>query len=117
MTIETTLTTLLKVQCANTFPDFAPAGTSAPLVTYDLLGGESLRYVDTTASNKRHGVYRINAWASTRGASLTLIRAIEDAICASTDWQARPTGESESLFDAEMKLYGSSQDFDIWGTR
>ena len=117
MTIETTLTTLLQVQCANTFPDFAPAGTAAPFVTYDLMGGSPMRYVDTTASDKRHVVYRINAWTTTRGASLALIRSIEDAICASTAWQARPVSECETLFDAEVKLYGASQDFDIWGAR
>lgn len=117
MSMESDLTALLKTLCVRTFPDFAPINTTRPYVTYQLIGGPSLRYLDNTAADKRQVLVQINVWADTRNASLVLARQIEDALCASSAFIAWP--EEEPLCDAEPDFlrYGTTQDFSIFALR
>jgi hypothetical protein len=115
--METDLHALLSAACARTYPDVAPLGTVLPYVTWQGLGGKSLRYLANDAADKRHTFMQINVWADTRLAALTLIRQIEDAMCASAAFTAKPEGEPLSLYEDEPPLYGSVQRFSIYATR
>lgn len=117
MSVETELYTVLKVLCARTFPDFAPVTTARPYVTYQAIGGESLRFLDNTTHSHRDTLMQINVWAGSRLDALALIRQIEDALCASTVFVARPQGEPVSDFDADIPVYGCRQDFLIFSPR
>ena len=117
MSMESDLVTLLKAICARTYPDVAPEATAAPFATWQGIGGESLRYVEGSAANKRNTLMQINVWSTTRLESLTLIRQIEDALCASATFTAKPSGEPLSTFDPDANLYGCIQRFEIWSTR
>lgn len=115
--MEATLTTLLKAICPRAYPDVAPAGTVAPYITWQSIGGESLRYGDNTAPDKRNALLQVNVWSKTRLEAITMIRQVEDAICTSIAWQATPQGEAVSDYESDTSLYGSLQAFDIWATR
>lgn len=118
MSMEPALNTLLQTTCPRVFPDVAPEGTARPYVTWQELGGRALRNLDGTASNKRHTFLQINVWDETRAGALALIRAIEDAMCASASFTARPEGEPMSQFeDGEPNLYGSVQRFSVYSLR
>ena len=116
MTAESTLAALLKTLCPRVYPDVAPDGTVAPYITYQALGGDSLRYGDNTAPDKRHTLMQISVWSTTRGESLSLIRQAEESICAAS-WQAEPQGEAASTYEKDTKLYGSIQRFLIFAAR
>ena len=117
MSMESDLVTLLKAICARTYPDVAPEATAAPFATWQGIGGESLRYVEGSAANKRNTLMQINVWSATRLEALTLIRQIEDALCASGAFTAKPQGEPLSTFEPDANLYGCIQRFEIWATR
>ena len=117
MSLETDLIPLLQAICPRTFPDLAPSGAATPYLTYQHIGGESLRYADNTAMDKRYPLIQINAWSKTRLEALTLIRQVEDALCASASLQTTPQGESLSTYEADTQLYGSIQRFEIFGAR
>lgn len=117
MSLETDLSALLKAICARTYPDVAPANTATPYITWQQLGGEALRFGDNTAPDKRNSLMQINVWSKSRIESVTLIRQIEDAVCASSAWQAVPQGEARSTYEPDMLLYGSIQTLDIWAAR
>lgn len=119
MSMESDLTALLKTLTPRVFPDFAPAGTVAPYITYQHIGGRPLRWLDGSAADKRHTLLQINVWTATRAASLLLIRQVEEAMCASAAFTARPAAEptSEAEEGAMPPLYGSMQDFDIYSLR
>ena len=119
MSMEADLTALLKGLCPRVFPDFAPAGTLPPYITYQGLGGRPQRYADNTAANKRHTHMQISVWAATRAESLTLVHQVEDALCAAAAFTASQANEPFNSVDADREpaLYGCVQDFDIWAAR
>lgn len=116
MSIETDLVVLLKAINASSFPDVAPQGMPAPYLTWQQIGGATVRYGDNTADSRWPAI-QINAWAKTRAEALTMIRQVEDALCASGAFQASPHGEPLSTYEPETLLYGSIQRFDVFGPR
>ena len=117
MTMEADLTTLLKTLCPRVHPDVAPTTTTLPYVTYQAIGGRSLRWLDRSASDKRHTLLQINVWAGTRAAANALMRQIEDAMCASTDFTAWPNAEPISAHEDAPDVYGCIQDYTIYSER
>lgn len=119
MTVEADLVAALKTVTAAVFADAAPSGTTGPWVTYQHIGGRSLRHVDNTASALRHSMVQVNVWAISRGQAMALIRQIEEALCAAAAFTARPMGEpiGDAALDIKPALYGALQDFEIWSTR
>ncbi|MGB4064253.1 MAG: DUF3168 domain-containing protein [Azonexus sp.] len=116
MSIEADLKQLLVAINPNTWPDVAPSGAATPYLTWQQLGGASVRYGDNTADS-RWPLIQINAWAKTRLEAITLIRQVEDALCASSAFQAEPQGEPVSTYEPDTKLYGSIQRFEVFGAR
>ena len=117
MSMESDLSTLLKTICPRVYPDLAPVGTVTPYVTWQAIGGTAIRFGDGSAPDKRNTLMQINVWSKTRLEALTMIRQIEDAVCAYAGWQAEPQGEAISLYEPDTQLYGSIQTLDIWSNR
>lgn len=118
MSMEADLTSVLKGICLRTFPDVAPFSTPRPYITYQALpGAKSLRFLDGQAADKRHTLMQINVWADSRSSALQTIRAVEDALCASSAFTARPVAEAASDYDEDSERYGSRQDFSIYASR
>lgn len=115
--MESDLSTLLKLQCPRAFPDVAPANTAKPYVVWQGLGGASLRFVDNTAADKRNTLLQIAVWSTTRLEALTLIRSIEDALCAASAFLAEPQGEPMSTYEPDTQLYGCIQRYGLWAGR
>ena len=117
--MESDLTLLLETLCPRLFPDVAPLTTKKPYVTWQLIGGRALRYIDNTAANQRNAFVQINVWGSTRASTLALARQIEDAMCATTYFTATPDAEPMcDLEDAvEPPIYGALQRFSVWADR
>ena len=117
MTMETDLVALLQTQCPRVSPMVAPLSTARPFITYQLIGGQALRYVENTTAAQRWTLVQINVWSDTHAQALTLIRSIEDAMCASSAFTAKPEGEPIGTHDNELKLYGFNQDFSVLAPR
>lgn len=117
MSMEANLNTLLKTQCSRVYPDVAPEGVVKPYVTWQGLGGEVARFLDNTASDQRNTLLQINVWAVARMEALSLIRQIEDAMCGSAAFVARPAGEPMSDYEKDTQLYGCIQRFNVWSAR
>ena len=117
MSLESQLFTVLQAVCPRTYPDFAPATTVRPYVTYQQIGGEAVNFVDRLVPNKRNARMQINVWADTRASATTTMQAIEDAIRMSTVFQAEPESAMHCDFDADMPVYAAMQDYNIWADR
>lgn len=118
MSAESIFVAAVKTCCADTFPDYLPDGiTAVPYVTWQGVGGQTLRSLDNIAGDKRNTVVMVKAWTYRRTDTLTLIRAIEEAVCALTDLIVIPQNEPMSVYENDTKLFGSIQYFSIWGAR
>lgn len=117
MSIESSLVTLLKTLCPRVYTDFAPVLTQRPYVTFQGIGGESINTLGNEIPNKKNAVIQINVWADTRLSANQLIQQIEDGIRTSAAFQARPQSAPINDFDADIPVYRSMQDFNIWGDR
>lgn len=99
------------------YPDIAPLGAVEPYITWQGVGGKSLRFLDNTAADRRNTRLQVNVWAQTRTQANLIVHQIEDALCASSLFQATPLGEPVSDYDSETKSYGAMQDFSIHASR
>ncbi len=117
MSLETTLVALARTVCPRVSPDAAVVGVEVPYITYLHVGGTPLRYVDNTASDKRHAVMQMTVWHTTRAECLALIRQLEEVLCGTAAFVADPQGEINGQSEPELKLYGISQDFSIVAPR
>lgn len=117
MTVETDLVAVLQLQCPRVYADTVPAKTLRPYVRWQRIGGESIRFVDNTASELRNVDVQIDVWCDTRLQADALALEIEDALCAAAAFIAEPQAESDALSEPDVSLYGASQDFSIWGNR
>lgn len=117
MSMESELTALLKTICPRVFPDVAPSGTARPFMTWQALGGESLRFVDNTAPDKRNTYMQVSVYSTTRAESLSLIRSAEAALCAHPSLIVKPQGEPIAAYEDDTQLYGAIQRHSIWAAR
>ena len=113
MSMESTLSTLLKTICPRVFPDVIKGVVAAPYIIWQGIGGESIRYGDNTAPDKRDTLMQISVWAMSRMEALTLIRQAEAALCAAS-FQCVPEGEPVNTYESDTELHGSIQRFSIF---
>jgi hypothetical protein len=117
MSMETTLYGLLAAICPRVYPDVAPAEVARPYLTWQAIGGESMRFGDGSAHDKRHTLMQVSVWSTTRAEAISLIHQVETALCGHTGWQAEPQGEAVSIYEPDTELRGSVQRYEIWATR
>ena len=117
MSFESDLLAALKAATPVVWELIAPAGTVAPYITWQIIGGQSLRNLDKTASNKRNFLVQVNSWSKTRTEARTIIRAAEDALCAASGFSAMPEGEPISTYEDDTAIFGAIQRFSINATR
>lgn len=111
--LESLLVAVLRSQCPRALPDFAPFNTARPYVIYQFVGGAGVRYLDKT-SNAQARIVQIDVWADGRAECNDLMRAIENALCAATTFNATPRGEFTTDADPESERYGAHQDFNVF---
>lgn len=117
MTFETDLSAVIKTVTPRVFPDTAPDGTAAPYVVWQAVGGKTMRFLNNQAGDKRNTLMQVSVWSATRLEALSLIRQIEDSLCAAGQFTCTPEGEPVSTKDFTSNLYGSIQRFSIYSTR
>lgn len=120
MTVEADIVTALRTVCQRVSPDVAPIGTVRPYITWQVIGGQAMRYLAGDAANKRHTLLQVNVWSNSRAEALTLIRSVEAALCdTARPFLAQPEAEpiSDVAEDIEPALYGSIQDFSVISDR
>jgi hypothetical protein len=117
MSMEQALEALLQVRCPRVYQVIAPPRSVRPYVTWQPIGGKTLRAVENTPLDKRNTLMQINAWADKSSDARDLIRQIEDDLCASAAFVVEPQGEAMADYEEDTKLYGALQRFSIYAAR
>lgn len=114
MSLESELQTMLVAISPKVYPDFAPAGTVAPYLTWQQVGGKAENFLGNEVPDKRNARIQINAWATTRAAANALMLQVEAAMIAASH---RPIGALLATADEDLNLRGAIQDFTVWASR
>lgn len=118
MTIETSLYTALKSLVADRiYRDIAPSTvTTLPRITFQAVGGESINFLDSaTVPNKRFQRVQVNVWHNQRDAANALAIQVEETLKAYAVLQATSMGAFVAVHETETGLYGTIQDFSVFG--
>lgn len=98
-----------------------PAGTAdsptLPRITYAIVGGVPLNYVEDTLSDHDHHRVQLSVWAATHNAAELLMRQAEAAMQASMQFTARRIGGPLTAYEPDTKIHGRHQDFNVWHAR
>lgn len=95
------------------YPDVTPDNVVFPCIVFQQVGGLSQMYLEKKLPDKRHARMQVHVWARTRIEANAIARAAEVAICEGA-MQCEPTGALTALYEEELKLYGTRQDFGCW---
>lgn len=118
MQLEDQFIAIVTPLCPRFYPTPAPPPPETPYGVWQHIGGTPLRFFDNTPGDKRNAFIQITVWHTNTKAAYTLIRAIEDALCAATDLlTVNPLGEPVDAYDESGELSGAIQSFSIWGGR
>lgn len=117
MTTDEKLTALLRLICPRTFCDFAPTDTERPYCTYQVIGGDTLSYLDAVVPNKENAEVQISIWSDSRLEATAMIKRVEVAMIMSPDFQASPLSSAAADYDADMNVRSARQDFTVWDDR
>lgn len=114
MSLETSLFALLgPLVGGRCYPDVSPDKAAFPLIIYQQVGGSAVEYIDQTMADKDNARMQVVVWAKTRAEASALAHQARTAIIGST-LQAQTLVAPVSLYEQELKLYGSRTDFTIW---
>ena len=116
MTVEAALQAALS-PLASTWPDFAPYGTARPFICYEQTGGGALSFIDGTLPDKKNGRFSIGVYADTRAQCAAIALQVESVLAAYPAFQASAIHAPISSYQAELKIYGSQQQFSIFSDR
>jgi hypothetical protein len=116
MTLEANIFSALNglVPSTRVFPDTAPQGVAKPYITYQQVGGQAVNLLESTTAGKRNARIQVNCWDVNRQSVANLARAVEDAITSSTTLRGYVLGAMTAVFEEDLLLYGTRQDFSIW---
>ncbi len=117
MSLETAIDTLLKTICVRTFPDVAKAGTDSPYVTWQVIGGASVNYVDDAIPDIENAIVQVSVWSTRRLEANDMMRQVEDAIRTSPAFSGRPVSQPNGTYEEHVELHGAIQRFTIWSAR
>lgn len=95
------------------YPDVAPDDPVFPLIIYQNVGGVPYEYVDQTLPEHDNARLQLVVWSKSRLEASTVSRNARLAMLGS-QLTVKTLTVAVSLFNEDLKLYGSRTDFGIW---
>ena len=117
MSLEADLYKVLSAVCERVYPDVAPFDTVRPYITWTQIGGASPTFMERVRPSARNARIQVDVWASTRLEANALADRVEQALIESPVFQASPESAMLSMYEPQLRAYGSLQDFSIWVQR
>jgi hypothetical protein len=113
--IEATLkTTLGSLVSGRVYPDTPPDNPTFPLIVYQQVGGQAIEYLEGTIGDKDNARMQVVVWAKTRLEAASIARSARVALVGTLT--ATTLAAPVSLYQEELKLYGSRTDYSLWYT-
>ncbi len=110
-TVYALLSPLVGGRC---YPDKSPSGTVFPLIIYQQVGGVAIDYFEGKVADKDNARIQVNVWAKTRKEASQLARSARVALVEGYA-KATTMGAAVALYNDDMEMCGTRQDFSVWG--
>jgi hypothetical protein len=111
--IEATLkTTLSSLVGGRVYPSTLPDNPTFPLIVYQQVGGQVVEYLEGTIGDKDNARIQIVVWSKTQLEASSIARSIRTTLVGSLS--ATTLAAPVSLYEEELKLYGSRTDYSLW---
>lgn len=118
MSLETTLTTLLKQCCARVYAGAARDVVERPYVVWTRIGGTPQAYMEGTLVDIRNADVQVEVYADRQEQADQIAQEIERLLVETELFAGEALGESATVPpDITLSLYGTQQDFSIWAPR
>jgi hypothetical protein len=78
------------------------------------VGGSAVNFLEAGVPGKRNGRFQFNCWGDTRLAAAALSRQVEDTLVTNPALKAFVLGAATAVYEEDVPLYGTRQDFSIW---
>lgn len=95
------------------FPDFAPADTPLPFITYQAVGGKPINFLGGEKPGLTNSRVQVNVWSKSRLEASALGAAVEDAIREAAALQPEVLTGRVATFDEQTQYRGTMQDFSL----
>jgi hypothetical protein len=113
--IEATLkTTLSSLVGGRVYPDTPPDNPTFPLIVYQQVGGQAVEYLEGVLADKDNARIQIVVWSKTRLEASSIARSARDELVGTLT--ATTLAAPVSLYEEELKIYGSRTDYSVWFT-
>lgn len=118
MSVESDLVAAMTplVGTGHVYRGIPPQGvTFLPRITYQNVGGVALNFLERAVIGKRNARVQVNGWAANPSAALALANNIEATLRTDATLQVTVLGAWVQTDEPENQLFGSRQDFSLWG--
>ncbi|MET4597373.1 MULTISPECIES: DUF3168 domain-containing protein [Stenotrophomonas] len=95
------------------YPDVPPDRVTYPCAVYQQVGGQALWFNEGSIPDQKHARVQLTVWADTRAQANTLIRDIEDQVCAGLP-KSESFGAAIAVHEPALRKYGARLDFGLW---
>ena len=95
------------------YPDVPPEPVIYPFAVYQQMGGQSVWFNEGSTPEQKHARVQLTVWADSRAQANTLIREIEDQVCAGLP-TAESFGAAIAVHEPLLHKYGARLDFGLW---
>lgn len=115
MALEASIkTALASIAGGRIYPDTTPDKPVFPCVVYQQVGGEVLNPLEGSDPNKDNARMQVVVWSKTRLEASSIARSARTALASSL--AATMLAAPVSLYESDLKIYGSRADFSLWYT-
>lgn len=113
--MDQALQAAIEAVISQTYASAAPAQTEGLYAVWRRIGGEPMEYLDNAEPQVSHALVQVEVW----GADVLQVKEGMHQLAGSlrehTQLVIRPNAGFHDGYDADMKLFSASQDFDVWG--
>lgn len=118
MSLETTLTALLRQCCPRVYVGAARDVVTRPYVVWARIGGQALAYMEGALVATRNADVQVEVYADRQDEADAIAQEIERVLVETDAFSAEALGESTTVPpDTTLSLYGTQQDYTIWAPR
>lgn len=98
------------------YPDATPDDPQFPLIVYQVVGGQAHEFLDRTLPTTENYRVQVFCWSRSRIDTRTLQREVRRLLIEQGKVfdSAQTQGQAINLYEEQLRLYGTRQDFSIW---